>query len=152
MAGIDADLMREARALFAKFHEADPKNARRKWQSIAADAPKANPWRPNGSANPHLDQVLLQVYDGVIAEDPLLQPEAVGRVADAVVKHGLKLFGRHYTYDAIKMRLTRLLNERGGVKRITPKQSRELRKKRAIVEILMNPTRYPIRPDPPDGQ
>ncbi len=141
MAGIDGDLMREARALFARFHEADPKNARRKWQSIAADAPKANPWRPNGSANAHLDQVLLQVYDGVIAEDPLLQPEAVGRVADAVAATSPKIFRRHYTRAAIEMRLRRLLGKRGGVKPFTAKERIEMKKLWRLAHALKNPRR-----------
>jgi hypothetical protein len=142
MAGIDADLMREARELFARFQKADPANARRKWQSISVHAPKASPWKPKGSTNSDLDQVLLQLYDDWIADDPLIQPEAVSRIADAVAAAGPKIFGRHYTFAAIEMRLRRLLVKRGGVKRFTVKERIKMKQDRDRVQLakaLMNP-------------
>lgn len=144
MAEIDADLMREARELFARFQKADPINARRKWQSLSADALKANPWKPKGSTNSGLDQVLLQLYDVLIADDPLIQPEAISRVAEAVAAMGPKIYRRHYTVDAIKVRLRRLLGARGGVKRFTTKERnamKTLRYRAQLAEALMNPPR-----------
>jgi hypothetical protein len=86
--------------------------------------------------------VLLQLYDDWIADDPLIQPEAVSRIADAVAAAGPKIFGRHYTVSAIEMRLRRLLLKRGGVKRFTVKERIKMKQDRDRVQLakaLMNP-------------
>ncbi len=139
MAGIDADLMREARALFARFQEADLTNAARLWRRIAADAPKLKKGRPKGSADPDGDHLLLRAYDLVVSEDPLLQPEAVNLVSVAFAARAPKIFGRHCEASAIEKRLRRLLNTRGDVKRFPQREKHVMKARWYLAKALKNP-------------
>ena len=81
MAEIDADLMREARELFAKFQAADATNAGRFWKQVAADAPKLKKGRPPGPARPQADRQLLFYHDLVARGMPELKRGRVSAVA-----------------------------------------------------------------------
>ena len=85
--------------------------------------------------------MLVQLYDDLIADDPLLQPEAISRIAEAVAAMSPKIYGRHHTRAAIEMRLRRLLGTRGGVKRFTAKERIEMKKLWYLVQALKNPPR-----------
>jgi hypothetical protein len=142
MARIDADLMREARALFARFHGADPTNAARQWRRIAADAPKLKKGRPKGSADPTTDEILLDVYDWAKQGPPKLLPKNVSLIAQAIVKQSVESSGRHIQVSAVERRLRRLLIARGE-KRPTQKEIEgmdQAYKMKLLAEALKNPT------------
>jgi hypothetical protein len=118
MAGIDADLMRAARDLFARFQNADPTNAGRFWKQLAADAPKLEKGRPLGSADPDGDRRLLRFYDLVADFMPEFERGRLSAVARIWFdKYGSTMNGP----NAGLTKLRRLLEDHGE-KRFTQEE------------------------------